>query len=391
MPHDVHEAAFPSAADAAIVGAGVCGLAIGWRLAQRGLKVAIFERERAGAGASHAATGMLAAAAEVEPGEDDLLPLLLESQRLWPTFRDEVEAASGRSIDYRADGVLVVALGREEVERLRFRFDLQQRLGLATEWLGGGEARRREPGLRPAVSAAISCPGDHQVEARLLVAALAKAFVAAGGILLENCSAERLETAGGRVAGVVTGQGTCRAATVVLAAGAWSAALPGLPAEAVLPVRPLKGQSLALRMPVGAPTLGRMVWTEQVYLAPKSDGRLIVGATVEEKGFDDSLTAGGVYALLDGARRALPGIEELAIDEIWCGFRPSSRDDAPILGETALPGLVVATGHHRNGILLAPVTAQAIADLVLDGAMRGPAAHFTAARFAPAPRAEAAE
>lgn len=348
----------------------------------------MFERDRAGAGASHAATGMLAAAAEVEPGEDDLLPLLLESQRLWPAFRDEVEAASGLPIDYRADGVLLVALGREEVDRLRFRFDLQQRLGLATEWLGGSEARRREPGLRPSVSAAILCPGDHQVEARLLVAALAKAYLAAGGVLIEDCPVEGLETAGGRVAGVVTGQGSCRAATVVLAAGAWSAELPGLPAEAVLPVRPLKGQSLALRMPNREPMIGRMVWTEQIYLAPKSDGRLIVGATVEERGFDASLTAGGVYALLDGARRALPGIEELAIDEIWCGFRPSSRDDAPILGETALPGLLAATGHHRNGILLAPVTAQAIADLVQGGAMRGAAARFTAARFV---RAEAAE
>jgi glycine oxidase len=380
--------AVPSAVDVAIVGAGVCGLAVGWRLAGCGLKVAVFERDRAGAGASHAATGMLAAAAEVEPGEDDLLPLLLESQRLWPAFRDEVEAASGLPVDYRADGVLLVALGREEVDRLRFRFDLQQRLGLATEWLGGSEARRREPGLRPSVSAAILCPGDHQVEARLLVAALAKAYLAAGGVLVEDCPVEGLGTAGGRVAGVVTGQGSCRAATVVLAAGAWSAELPGLPAEAVLPVRPLKGQSLALRMPNREPMIGRMVWTEQIYLAPKSDGRLIVGATVEERGFDASLTAGGVYALLDGARRALPGIEELAIDEIWCGFRPSSRDDAPILGETALPGLLAATGHHRNGILLAPVTAQAIADLVQGGAMRGAAARFTAARFV---RAEAAE
>jgi glycine oxidase len=377
----LHAAAFPSEADVAIVGAGVCGLSIGWRLAERGLKVAVFERERAGAGASRAATGMLAAAAEVEPGEDDLLPLSLESQRLWPAFRDAVEAASGLSIDYRADGILLVALGREEVERLRFRFDLQQRLSLATEWLSGSAVRQREPGLRPSVAAGILCPGDHQVDARRVVAALAAAFAAAGGTLVENCPVEGLEFAAGCAAGVATGRGTCRAKTVVLAAGAWSAALPGLPAAAMLPVRPLKGQSLALKMPASQPTLARMVWTEQIYMAPKSDGRLIVGGTVEEKGFDASLTAGGVYARLDGARRALPSIEELAIDEIWCGFRPTSQDDAPILGETAVPGLLVATGHHRNGILLAPATAEAIADLVLDGAMRGAAAHFTAARF----------
>jgi glycine oxidase len=372
----------PSAVDVAIVGAGVCGLAIAWRLALRGLEVAVFERGIAGEGASHAATGMLAAAAEVEPGEDALLPLSLESQHMWPAFRDALEAASGRAIDYRADGILLAALGREEVERLRFRFDLQQRLGLHTTWMNGTTARQREPGLRPTVSAAIHCPADHQVEPRAMVAALAVAMARAGARLIEHCPVEGLMTEGGRVSGILTARGACRAATVVLAVGAWSATLPGLPPEAALPVRPLKGQSLALRMPAGAPSLNGMVWTEQIYMAPKSDGRLIVGATVEEKGFDTSITAGGVYALLDGARRALPSVEELAVDEIWSGFRPTSPDDAPILGPTALEGLVVATGHHRNGILLTPVTAKAIEDLVTGGAMRGAATGFTAARFA---------
>ena len=341
----------------------------------------MFERGRAGEGASRAAAGMLAAAAEIEPGEDALLPLTLESQRLWPAFRDELEAASGIGIDYRTDGILLVALSRDEVDRLRFRHDLQRRLGLDTSWLSGAEARRLEPGLRPTVSAAILCASDHQVDARKLVAALLRAATGAGAHVLEGIAVEGLERAAGRITGVVTGTGLCRANVTVIAAGAWSADLPGLPPEAALPVRPLKGQSLALRMEPQAPALSRVVWTEQVYFAPKSDGRLVVGATVEERGFDDSVTAGGVYALLDGARRALPSIEELPIEEIWTGFRPTSRDDAPILGPTDVPGLVIATGHHRNGILLAPSTAKAISDLVLDGAMQGPAASFTLARF----------
>lgn len=372
----------PERADVAVVGAGLIGLSVAWRLAQAGLSVAVLERGRAGDGASLAATGMLAAAAEHEPGGDRLLPLALESQRLWAGFRDDLEAASGQGIDYRREGTLVIALGRDEVERLRFRHDLQRRAGLATEWLSGPQVRAREPGLRPTVTAGLFCPEDHQVDPARVMAALRRALRAAGGRLVEECPVEALERAGGRVVGLRTAAGVLRAGTVVLASGAWAGEGSLVP-DLALPVRPLKGQALALRMTPRSGRLDHVVWTEQIHMAPKGDGHLIVGATVEECGFDATLTAGGLFALLEGARRACPGIEEMPVEGVWTGFRPTSDDDAPLLGE-ALPGLVLAVGHHRNGYLLAPVTAAAIAGLILRGALPPVAAPFGPGRFRPA-------
>ncbi len=371
----------PPSTDVAIVGAGVIGLAIAWRLAAAGLKVTVFEREEAGSGASLAATGMLAAATELEPGGADLLALALESQRLWPRFRAELEAESGIDIDYRAEGTLEIALGRDEVDRLRFRHDLQCRAGLATRWLDGASVRAREPALRPAVTAGIFCAEDHQVDPRRLIPALRRAVAARGGAVLERLPVLVLDRAGSCVTGVVTAQGVCGARSVVVANGAWAGSGELLRGAIAVPVRPLKGQALALRASgrTGIPT--HVVWTEQVHLAPKAGGRLIVGATVEECGFDRAVSAGGVFALLEGARRALPSIEDMEIEAICTGLRPTSDDDAPILGASDVAGLALAAGHHRNGILLAPVTAQAIRDLVLGGAMTGAAQRFGLARF----------
>jgi glycine oxidase len=371
--------AVPAAVDVAVVGAGVIGLSIAWRLALRGFSVAVFERATAGAGASLAATGMLAAAAEHEPGCHDLLALALESQRQWPQFRAALEAQSGRNIDFREGGTLVVALGRDEVERLRFRHDLHKRCALPTRWLGGPEVRAMEPALRPSVAAGLYCADDHQVDPPLVMAALRAAYVAAGGGLFEHCQVTGLDLEGGRVAGLATARGGCRAPTVVLTAGAWTGDL--LPPNVTVPVRPLKGQALAARTTPGTGTLTHIVWTEQIHMAPKSDGRLIVGATVEERGFDDAITAGGLLALLEGAHRAFPAIEEMAIEAVWTGFRPSSIDDAPILGATSIPGLVLATGHHRNGYLLAPATAFAMEALIADGVLPAVAQPFGLDRF----------
>jgi len=373
------DTAIPAAVDVAVVGAGVIGLSIAWRLASRGLSVAVFERTTAGAGASLAATGMLAAAAEHEPGCHDLLALALESQRQWPQFRAALEEQSGRDIDFRESGTLVVALARDEVERLRFRYDLHKRSGLATRWLGGPEVRAMEPALRPSVAAGLYCADDHQVDPRRVMAALRAAYAAARGGLFEHCAVTGVDLEGGRVAGLTTARGNCRTPTVVLTAGAWTGDL--LPPSLTVPVRPLKGQALAVRTTPDTGTLTRIVWTEQIHMAPKSDGRLIVGATVEERGFDDTITAGGLFALLEGARRAFPAIEEMAIEAVWTGFRPSSIDDAPILGATWIPGLVLATGHHRNGYLLAPATAFAIEALIADGALPAVAQPFGLDRF----------
>ena len=370
----------PARTDIAVVGGGLIGLSIAWRLAQAGRAVTVLERETIGAGASLAATGMLAPAAEHEPGSDPLLPLALESLRLWPAFRDALETESGRAIDYRPDGTLVLAVGRDEVERLRFRYDLQRRSGLDATWLPGGEVRRLEPGLRPSVTAGIHCPLDHQVDPRLVMDALAEACRRAGVILAERTPVTGLDWSGARVTGLRAGDRTVAAETVILASGAWSGVDGLLPENLALPVRPLKGQSLALRTTARTGTLGRMIWTEQVHMAPKSDGQLIVGATVEDCGFRPGVTAGGLYALLEGARRVLPGIEEMEVEAVWSGYRPTSDDDAPILDALA-PGLVAATGHHRNGYLLAPVTAEAIVELVMRGDLPEIARPFTRARF----------
>ncbi|GJE19129.1 glycine oxidase ThiO [Methylobacterium marchantiae] len=376
----IEHGAIPARSDVIVVGAGLIGLSSAWRLAEAGFSVTVIERDTVGAGASLAATGMLAPAAEHEPGSDPLLPLALESLARWPRFRDELEAASGIGIDYREDGTLVLAIGRDEVDRLRFRHDLQIKSGLSARWLSGAEVRAREPALRPSVTAGVFCAGDHQVDPRLVMAALARAAQAAGVIIVEHCPVEALDWESGGVRGVITPRGLVAAGTVILAAGAWSGEAGLLPDELALPVRPLRGQSLALKTTVRTGSLSHMVWTEQVHMAPKADGHIIVGATVEDCGFVPGVTAGGLYALLEGARRILPGIEEMEVEAVWSGFRPTSDDDAPII-DTLAPGLVAATGHHRNGYLLAPATADAVVALVTIGALPYFAGGFGFGRF----------
>jgi glycine oxidase len=360
---------FSSRPNIAVVGGGVIGLGIGWRLAAAGCRVDIFERGEAGRGASHAAAGMLAAGVEVEPGEEGMLPLNRRSQALWPEFAAELKDLTGVDVELRTDGTMVIALTGDDVGRLRFQFDLQQRLGLPHEWLSGTEARRREPCLHPGTAAAIFASGDHQVENRKLVQALRIAFERVGGHLHEHAEVREIRIENGQATGLKSGPDgrSHDADVVILAAGAWSRGIAGLPDAVRPPVRPVKGQMAALRMDPREPLLRHVLWTPGVYLIPRRDGRLLIGATVEECGFDDRLTAGGVMSLLEGAWRALPGVEELPIDELWVGFRPGSRDDAPILGPCALEGLVLATGHHRNGILQTPVTADGVAHLVLTG------------------------
>jgi len=364
-----------------IIGAGVVGLAIAWRLAQAGCAVVVYDRGAAGRGASWAAAGMLAAAVETEPGEETLLGLTLESQRLWPDFARELETACGTSVGYRDEGTIVVALTRDDAEQLRFTYEFHKRLGLDVEWLSGAAARQREPHLRPGIPAAVASPRDHQVENRALAHALAVAAKAAGAVINEHCPVCEVDLAGERVSGVVTARGREPADVVVLAAGAWSREIGGIPPASVPPVRPIKGQMLALRMDPEAPLLHHVIWLPRGYLVPRRDGRLVIGATVEERGFDDNITAGGLLALIEGAWRAVPAIEELPVAETWVGFRPGSRDDAPMLGPSAVEGLVIATGHHRNGILLTPVTAAAISNFVLSGRWPDSLRPFSPERF----------
>jgi len=351
----------------AIIGGGVIGLSIGWRLAEAGAPVTIFERGPVpGRGASWAAAGMLAAGIEAEPTEEPLYALGRYSQSLWPGFAAELEAASGLPAGYDRTGTLVVAFNRDQAEKLKHGIAFQQRLGGQFEWLSGSAARELEPALAATIVAGVLSPNDHQADNRLLGTALAEAFRRAGGNLVTEAEAA-VEIEGGAVRGVAEGGRFHPADCVVIAAGAASRAVEGLPREARPPVRPIKGQMLALAMPPKALLIRHVVWGAGCYLVPRADGRLLIGATTEERGWDTSLTAGGVLGLLDDAWRTLPGIEELPIQEMWTGFRPGSPDDMPILGPTGIDGLVMATGHHRNGILLTPATAALVSGYILSG------------------------
>ena len=376
----------------AIIGGGVNGLGIAWRLAEAGARVSVYDSHTIGPGtrgSTWAAGGMLAAGIEAEPGEEALTELCLESQRRWPAFRDELEALTGISVGYRDEGTMVVATNRDEAAALRHHFDYQVKLGIDLQWLTPAEARRREPHLGRNIAAAVYSHNDHQVENRDLLRALLRAAELSGVSLHPHMPVESIETSNGCVEGLKIGGELVKADVVINAAGAWAGALPGLPPEAKPPVRPLKGQMLAVQMDPAAPILSHVVWAPTTYLIPRLDGRLLIGATVEERGFDETITAGGLLVLLDTAWRALPTIEELPVVEQWVGFRPTSRDDAPIFGPTSVEGLFLATGHHRNGILLAPLTADAISEAVLKGSMPAIAAPFRLDRFQTKPRLEA--
>ena len=366
-----------------IVGGGAVGLATGWWLARDGVPVTIFERDRAGRGTSWLAAGMLAPDAEIGFEELELYRLNRESLRRWPAFAEALEAASGQSVDYRTEGTLLVADDRDAAEALERRHAFQQEQGLDVDWLTGDEALEKEPFLAPRLAAAVFAPSDHQVDNRRVLRALRTAFVEAGGTLHEHTPVEAIDPDLGRPA-VVTDDGTRVAGRqVVLAAGVWSRGIAGIP-EALRPsVRPVKGQMLELEVELPF-DLQHVVRGPEAYLAPKSDGRLLVGATSEEMGFDTDVTAGALYDLLEGAWEVVPGIYDLPVRDMWAGLRPASRDHAPILGEAPVPGVIYATGHYRHGVLLTPVTAQEIARLVRTGETSDWLEPFSPQRFASA-------
>ncbi|WP_051338179.1 glycine oxidase ThiO [Streptomyces flavidovirens] len=375
--------------DVLVVGGGIIGLVTAWRAAQRGLRVAVADPEPGG-GAARVAAGMLAAVTELHYGEQTLLGLNLASAERYPAFVAELEAASGQDTGYRACGTLAVALDTDDRAHLRELHALQRRSGLESEWLTGRECRRLEPMLAPGVRGGLRVDGDHQVDPRRLAAALLTACERAG-VVWHRGWAERLSVVRGRACGAVLADGTELAAgQVVLAAGSLSGRLGGVPEEVLPPVRPVKGQVLRLAVPPAyAPFLSRTVRAvvrgSHVYLVPRENGELVVGATSEELGWDTTVTAGGVYELLRDAHELVPGITELPLTETRAGLRPGSPDNAPLLGLTALPGLHLATGHYRNGVLLTPVTGDAMADVLAGGELPEEARPFSPLRFAPAP------
>lgn len=337
--------------DVVIVGAGVIGLSCAWRIAQRGLGVVVLERDEPGSGASGVAAGMLAPVTEAEWGEQELLRLNLESAAEWPEFGAELEDASGTDICFGRSGALVVAADRDDAAELRRLHEFQRSVGLDAEWLAPARCRELEPALSPRIGGGILAPHEHHVDPRAVVAALADAARRAGAEIRPGAEVESLDPGGVRLRGgerVAGGQ-------VVVAAGCWSAAL------GAVPVRPVKGQIIELRAR-GQRLATRLVRTPRCYVVDRGDGRVIVGATVEERGWDTTVTVDGVYTLLEAAWEVLPDVRELEWAGVSAGLRPGTPDNAPLLGRDD-DGVLWATGHYRNGVLLAPVTARAMAAL----------------------------
>ncbi|MEU0740395.1 glycine oxidase ThiO [Streptomyces sp. NPDC006134] len=375
--------------DVLVVGGGVIGLVTAWRAAQRGLAAAVVDPEPGG-GAARVAAGMLAAVTELHYGEQTLLALNVASARRYPEFAAELADATGHDLGYRRCGTLAVALDADDRAHLRELHAFQLRSGLESEWLSGRECRRLEPMLAPGVRGGLRVDGDHQIDPRRLAAALVTACERAG-VVFHRAWAERLTVVRDRATGVVTADGTAlEAGRTVLAAGSLSGRLAGVPDAVLPPVRPVKGQVVRLTMPDGQPpllnrTVRAVVRGNPLYLVPRESGELVVGATSEEMGWDTTVTAGGVYELLRDAHELVPGITELPLAETLAGLRPGSPDNAPLLGPTALEGLLLATGHHRNGVLLTPVTGDVMAHVLATGDLPAEARPFTPARFTTTP------
>ncbi|TNY36254.1 glycine oxidase ThiO [Thermomonospora catenispora] len=377
-----------NAPDLLIIGAGVIGLATAWRVARRGLAVTVLDPAPAG-GASRVAAGMLTPVSELTYGEEPLLHLGIASRDRYPAFVAELEEVSGRRTGYRRDGILEIAFDSDDLAFLEDLRRFRQSLGVPAEALSGRECRRLEPMLAPSVRGGLLAPEDGSIDPRRLTAALLTAAERTG-VRMDRRRAAGLVVERDIAVGVRLDDGTVlRAEKILLAAGAHSGDLDGLPDGAVPQVRPVKGQVIRLR--TATPFLGRstrgVVRGSSIYVVPRDDGEVVVGATQEEMGFDTTVTAGGVWQLLRDARELLPGITELEFAEVSAGLRPGSPDNAPALGPSPLPGLFLAVGHFRNGVLLTPVTADAMTEILVDGTVPEVAVPFAPDRFAEEARA----
>jgi glycine oxidase len=366
-----------SSYDVAVVGGGAIGLACAWRAAQRGLRTVVLDA--GDPGAWHVAAGMLAPVTESQFGEDALLELNLRGAREFEAFCAELAEASGEDPGLRTTGTLAVARDADDAAALDRLLAFRRELGLDVERLRPSQARRLEPALAPTVRLALDVPGDHSVDPRRLVAALAAAFTRAGGTL------RRARVAAVAPDGVrLDGGEIVRVGHTLLAAGAAAARIE-MPDEARVPVRPVKGQTLRLRDPNGPGLVDRTIRGIDAYLVPRADGEYVLGATMEERGFDTAPTAGAVYELLRDMSELVPGVLELEVSELLAGLRPATPDNLPAIGPGAWDGLLWAAGHYRNGIVLAPVTAEAIMACLTGGTLPDWAAPADPRRFAGVP------
>jgi glycine oxidase len=368
--------------DAVVIGAGVIGCAVAWRLGQSGMRVVVVERGRVGGEASHAAAGMLAPLAEADR-EDEFFNLTAASLATYADFARELKAASGVDVEYRDEGTLCLALTQNDEEELERRWQWLHEAGLNVRRLNAGSALKLEPLLNQTLRFALKFPGDHQVDNRRLMTALHGAARNAGIEFLTHTEARELLTenvAGrSRVSGVATARGEIHARTVVIAAGSWSSLLRCDEAQR-FEVEPARGQMAALEMP--APAARHVIYSRRGYLVPRLGGYLIAGSTTERAGYDKRVTAGGMASVINNAIEIMPCVADQAVIETWAGLRPRAPDDLPILGpDPRVEGLIYATGHYRNGILLAPITARAIGELVVKGESSVDLAPFSVARF----------
>lgn len=362
-----------------IIGAGTIGLSIGWELARTGTAVELFDRGEPGHGATWKAGGMLAPDAELQFEEPELYRLNRESLQRWPDFVHTLEAETGVDLGFRTEGTLTVAPDEDSAAAMERVYRFQKKVGADVHRLSGAEARDREPFLAPHVAGAVYTD-DAQVDNRALVRALLTGIRQHQGVIHSNTAVQAVKP-DTESPSVVLGNGDeIEGKKVIVAAGAWSRQIDGVDEAQKPPVRPVKGQILEL---TSLPTfdLQHVVRGPDAYLVPKADGRVLVGATSEEKGFECDVTAGGLYNLLEGAIELIPGIRELPVQNSTVGLRPGTRDNAPLLGPVGTPGIVYATGHYRHGVLLSPVTAQEIAALVRTGTVTEWLEPFLPTRF----------
>ncbi|MGD1066103.1 MAG: glycine oxidase ThiO [Vulcanimicrobiaceae bacterium] len=350
-------------ADVAVVGAGLIGCSVAYELAKRGVTVTVFDHAEPARAASWAGAGMLAPFSEELP-DPAMLAFCRDALAAYPAFVDELHERSGVDARFRRAGTVHVALDEAQLAALAALAPRYRANGGEVSVLDRAATHEREPLLARDLAGALLVANEAQVDNRRLGRALVAACERLG-VRFERVDGVALEADARRVRGLRTARGFASVPVVVNAAGAWAGVLEGVPAAAQVPVRPVAGEMLALAVPPGA--LRALVWLGHRYLVPRDDGRLLVGATVEERGFDARVTAGGVRDLLTAALAAAPALASFAVVETWAGLRPGSHDGRPYLGRTALEGYLLATGHYRNGILLAPATGRALASLIVDG------------------------
>ena len=370
--------------EAAIAGGGVIGGAIALELARAGLRVAVFDRQQAGQEASWAGAGILSPAPE-NPGMVAMVPLGKASLALYPEFVGWVEEISGKSTGFRPKGTLEALFSHDTKAELSTIIALHHGLGLKAEPLRAEDARELEPALSEEVEAAVLRPEEGSVDNRALTTAILKAAERSGAEIFSGDGAKAIWREGNRCAGLLLQNEKVEAKWTIIAAGCFSATIEGI--APYVPVRPAKGQMAALR--ADDLKMERVLWSERIYLVPRNDGRILAGATIEYAGFDKRTTAGGIGKILSGAIDLAPGLANARLEETWAGLRPDSPDHLPILGPTDVDGLLIATGHFRSGILLAPITARLVREWITEQRVSADWDRFSPLRF-PSATADAA-